>query len=204
MTPGLFCRRGLFLSLLVIIATTGTIAIAQTEPRPMGTLQRPVLEIGSTGVEVSELQATLKLLGYYTGPVNGTYSEETAAAVSAFQTDAGLSANGVVNQSTWNRLLPASPVAEEPKSSSDCVCSTENTTTIDPNDMGFPILQLGMRGDAVRGLQERLRAKGFLGVSPDGVFGSSTEAAVIAAQVEYELEPDGIVGTQTWFVLLQD
>jgi peptidoglycan hydrolase-like protein with peptidoglycan-binding domain len=60
-----------------------------------------------------------------------------------------------------------------------------------------------MRGDAVMGLQERLKAKGFLQSPVDGVFGPETQAAVKAAQAEYELKSDGVVGTQTWLVLLR-
>ncbi|NES85256.1 MAG: peptidoglycan-binding protein, partial [Moorea sp. SIO2B7] len=42
------------------------------------------------GSVVSELQAALKLLGYYDGSVNGIYSESSAIAVSRFQQAAGL------------------------------------------------------------------------------------------------------------------
>ncbi|NEO65556.1 MAG: peptidoglycan-binding protein, partial [Moorea sp. SIO4G2] len=45
-------------------------------------INRPTLDIGSEGERVSELQAVLKLLGYYTGEVNGFYGDNTAIAVS--------------------------------------------------------------------------------------------------------------------------
>lgn len=177
------------------------------------TLQRPTLQVGSEGSEVSELQATLKLLGYYQGSVDGMYSEETAAAVSAFQKAAGLTASGVVDQQTWNRLFPPSSDADSEQESSTCVCPDSASGTLTASNaatnnsrtqsVSFPILQLGMRGEAVRGLQERLKAKGFLQSAIDGVFGPETQAAVQAAQAEYELKPDGIVGTQTWLVLLR-
>jgi peptidoglycan hydrolase-like protein with peptidoglycan-binding domain len=60
-----------------------------------------------------------------------------------------------------------------------------------------------MRGPAVKDLQERLRAKGFLRSSADGVFGRNTQAAVKAAQRRYKLSVDGIVGSATWAALLQ-
>ncbi|PSB59841.1 peptidoglycan-binding protein, partial [filamentous cyanobacterium CCP1] len=72
---------------------------------------RPVLTLGSEGDSVSELQAMLKLLGYYSGAVDGVYRASTAAAVSAFQQAVGLQADGVAGPDTWNRLLPASPAA---------------------------------------------------------------------------------------------
>jgi peptidoglycan hydrolase-like protein with peptidoglycan-binding domain len=177
------------------------------------TLQRPTLQVGSQGTEVSELQATLKLLGYYDGPVDGIYSQETAEAVSAFQKAAGLTTNGVVDPQTWNRLFPPNPEAALEQGSNTCVCPNSASGTLTASNsatnnsrtqsVSLPILQLGMRGDAVTGVQERLKAKGFLQSSVDGVFGPETQAAVQAAQAEYELKPDGIVGTQTWLVLLR-
>jgi peptidoglycan hydrolase-like protein with peptidoglycan-binding domain len=71
---------------------------------------RPTLKLGSQGEAVVELQALLKLLGYYAGAVDGTYQESTATAVSAFQQAAGLQPDGIVGTETWNQLLPAAPV----------------------------------------------------------------------------------------------
>ncbi len=178
---------------------------------PTQTLIRPTLKAGSQGTEVAELQATLKLLGYYNGSVDGVYSEETAKAVSAFQKAAGLTTSGIVDQQTWNRLFPPNPGTQE--SATTCVCpesatasqraSRSSTNNSKTQSVSFPIVQLGMRGDAITGLQERLQAKGFLQSPVDGVFGVETQAAVQAAQTEYELKPDGIVGIQTWLVLLR-
>ncbi|WAL61634.1 peptidoglycan-binding protein [Thermocoleostomius sinensis] len=70
---------------------------------------RPVLQVGSQGESVSEVQALLKLLGYYSGEVDGVYRANTAAAVSAFQQAVGLQADGIVGANTWGRLLPAPP-----------------------------------------------------------------------------------------------
>ncbi|NET32725.1 MAG: peptidoglycan-binding protein, partial [Cyanothece sp. SIO1E1] len=63
------------------------------------------------GTVVAELQAVLKLLGYYQDAVNGVYQASTATAVSAFQQAAGLAADGIVGPETWGRLLPAAPIA---------------------------------------------------------------------------------------------
>jgi peptidoglycan hydrolase-like protein with peptidoglycan-binding domain len=52
-------------------------------------------------------------------------------------------------------------------------------------------------------LQSRLITLGFLQGSADGVFGAETQAAVQAAQQNFKLEPDGIVGSATWNALLR-
>lgn len=219
-------------------------APAQSAPTPPPT--RPLLRVGSQGEAVSELQALLQLLGYYSGDVDGVYRANTAAAVSAFQQATGLQADGVVGSDTWNRLLPASspPTAAVPTSSSapvpsptlpaaastptptpaPAVTSPESTpedteenleepAPIAPDSpaasgetatsIDLPVLRAGMRGPAVARLQERLQALGFYRGAIDGVFGAETETAVQEAQRSYELEPDGIVGADTWTNLLR-
>jgi cell wall-associated NlpC family hydrolase len=63
--------------------------------------QTSVLTIGSTGNDVQQLQADLRLLGYFTYPQNtGYYGEITADAVKAFQRDHDIEANGKVGSQT--------------------------------------------------------------------------------------------------------
>ena len=63
-----------------------------------------------------------------------------------------------------------------------------------------PMLTVGSAGPAVVRLQSLLAAAGYA-VSPDGVFGPRTRAAVIAFQASRNLNPDGIVGPKTWGAL---
>ncbi len=69
-------------------------------------INRPTLQLGSQGQPVSELQAALKLLGFYTGSVDGVYNQTTANAVSQFKQAAGLKPDGIVDANTWQRLFP--------------------------------------------------------------------------------------------------
>lgn len=69
-------------------------------------INRPTIQIGSKGNVVSELQATLKLLGYYRGTIDGIYTESLANAVSQFQKSAGLNTTGIVDSRTWESLYP--------------------------------------------------------------------------------------------------
>lgn len=171
---------------------------------------RPILRSGAQGAEVSELQAALKLLGYFDGTVDGVFGNGTASAVSRFQQVAGLQPDGVVGTATWNRLFPT---AETPQSGTTQSGTTQSETTTPatsrPNRLTpapvstLPILRRGMRGDAVRGLQERLNAIGVYSGEVDGVFGAGTEEAVKTAQRRAQLEPDGIVGGATWSAILR-
>ena len=172
--------------------------IAQT-----GAIVRPALKLGSRGSAVIELQAALKLLGFYADTVDGIFSQSTATAVSQFQEAAGLAADGIVGQDTWNRLFPQTPSAIENPIANDPVTADNSEINPQAQPTNFPVLRRRMRGPAVRDLQERLRAKGFLRVSADGVFGPETQAAVKAAQRQYQLPADGIVGRATWEALLR-
>lgn len=184
-------------------------------------VNRPVLKSGSKGEAVSELQAALKLLGYYKGEVDGIYNQSTAIAVSQFQQAAGLNSDGIVDRETWEKLFPATPLtannsrlANRSTSEVRIVSSEKQSTTEEsPTDsnnvenpeapaVDLPTLKIGMRGPDVFWLQKRLQAIGFFQGSVDGIFGKGTQAAVIAAQEKYGLKPDGIVGAATWQAIL--
>jgi peptidoglycan hydrolase-like protein with peptidoglycan-binding domain len=62
-------------------------------------------------------------------------------------------------------------------------------------------LEMGASGANVMELQKKLKALGFDPGPADGVFGPSTEAAVIALQCSEDLLADGIVGPKTLAVL---
>lgn len=61
-----------------------------------------------------------------------------------------------------------------------------------------PLLKKGSKGDAVRQLQEALKALGFDPGGIDGVFGARTEAAVKEFQHSVGITADGICGEVTW------
>ena len=135
LTSGLVSAFG-----LLAIAWSNAAVVAVPPPQQLaqaktGTMNRPPIRAGSQGVAVSELQAALKLLGYYTGEVDGVYSETTVIAVSRFQQAAGLNPDGVVDSGTWDRLFPLAPSA----STNDSVAgfpvpsSTSKNTSADSN-----------------------------------------------------------------------
>jgi peptidoglycan hydrolase-like protein with peptidoglycan-binding domain len=64
--------------------------------------------------------------------------------------------------------------------------------------MAEPTLKKGAKGQAVKDLQESLKALGLAPGSIDGVFGKQTEDAVKAFQKLTGLEVDGVAGPITW------
>lgn len=210
----------LFLALtLSWLPSLGLQSIAQQIPP----VERSLLKIGSQGEAVIELQAVLVLMGYYNGEVDGIYAENTAEAVKKFQQSAGLNPDGVAGEDTWDRLFPAMPIASEP---SVVVPELINVNPMNPNSINnnpttatplnvqnpissesssadWQILQLGMEGSAIVGLQQRLTTLGFYSGEINGVFDRATEAAVKAAQEKFKLPADGTVGPATWNALMQ-
>ncbi|MEI6445849.1 MAG: peptidoglycan-binding domain-containing protein [Nostocales cyanobacterium ELA583] len=98
-----------------LISTAAPVKIAQANTEVK--INRPPLGMGSQGERVTELQAALKLLSFYSGAVDGTYQQSTVIAVAQFQQAAGLNPSGNVDNITWQKLFPspsniiASPVA---------------------------------------------------------------------------------------------
>ncbi|MCY7405869.1 MAG: peptidoglycan-binding protein [Alkalinema sp. CAN_BIN05] len=173
---------------------------------------RPLLKLGSQGVDVLEVQALLQLLGYYGGELDGTYTDNTERAVTEFQKSAGLGQDGILGISTWSKLLPAVPQS----TNSATIVKSDTQTKPAPQPLKpdikkpdlksntkseesrTPILRRGAKGNAVYRLQQRLGTLGFLAIGPDGDFGELTEKAVKSAQQKYNLEADGVVGGATW------
>ena len=74
----------------------------------------PLYKLGSKGPEIERVQARLKQLGRYQGPVDGTFGSGTESAVRAFQRDAGLTADGKVGTKTWARLFAGGEAPAQP------------------------------------------------------------------------------------------
>lgn len=143
----------------------------------------PVLRVGSTGSDVSDLQARLTELGYYTGTIDGKYSTGTQSAVTEFQSRNGLTADGIAGRATQDKLYSASA---QPK-----------TVSASASDSGYTLLKEGASGLDVRKLQGRLAELGYYAGGVDGIYGSTTTSAVKAFQRANGLSGDGQAGSQT-------
>ncbi len=129
----------------------------------------PTQSLGNRGSDVRAVQGFLISRGF---PVtlDGIFGTTMRDAVRTFQASKGLTANGIVADSTWARLV----IAVAP----------------------------GGRGQAVKVLQRQLDEKRRAGLAIDGVFGTTTKAAVIAFQKHTGLTQNGLVDGRTWRRLL--
>lgn len=65
----------------------------------------PVLRQGSTGIYVTFLQRLLESNLAPVGTIDGIFGSQTRSAVTTFQQNNSLSADGIVGQNTWNALV---------------------------------------------------------------------------------------------------
>ncbi len=140
------------------------------------------LELGSIGDEVKNIQAKLKLLGFYKGFITGSFGPSLKESVASFQESIGLPKTGVVNATTKERI------------------DFYTTPAIAPISL-FPTLRKGDTGSNVLDLQTKLKTLLYYTGPLNSNFDLETENAVKRFQLNNNLTADGIVGNNTWNVL---
>lgn len=160
---------------------------ATPTPVPSGMV---TLREGDTGENVYILQAQLFELGYYTGRIDGRYTEETTVAVTRFQLANGLTADGIAGKGTQNKLSSGTAIPAQPDGTIEEV-PTDTLSTLRRGDDNQQVLVL----------QQYLLGLGYLSTQPDGQFGSGTERAVKLFQEANGLTADGIAGKGTLAIL---
>lgn len=65
-----------------------------------------IYKLGSKSDDVEKIQTRLKGLGYLQEEVSGIYGTTTRAAVTTFQRDLDINADGIVGVVTWAKLFP--------------------------------------------------------------------------------------------------
>lgn len=141
------------------------------------------LAMGDTGDDVKQLQLALIALGYSCGRwgADGEFGKATRSAVRAFQTDAGLAADGVAGPQTFkaiNALLPESgdDPAETPEPAPRPlveIVGGDAWVRTQPNDKAAK-LGVAMQGDRLPYRGERSES-GWLAVELDGEDGWVSE-----------------------------
>ncbi|NJO77739.1 MAG: hypothetical protein HC827_03905 [Cyanobacteria bacterium RM1_2_2] len=116
--------RGLSPDGIVGSATQSVLYQSPAATTPTGAAYTPsetpndgLLQLGDVGSEVSALQSQLQALGYYDGPISGSFGSQTQTALIAFQQSQGLTADGIAGPRVSSALSTASPtVAAVPQS----------------------------------------------------------------------------------------
>ena len=154
-----------------------------------------LLRFGDTGSGVQNLQFYLKTIAAFNPfisdlSIDGFFGKGTEESVRAFQRTYGLSVDGIVGESTWNRIVSVYlDVTEGGK------------LTIRP----YPgsLLRQGSSGENVlyeQMLLNRIRPV-FVTVGKleeDGIFGTKMKNSVREFQRLFGYRDDGIIGRETW------
>lgn len=158
------------------------------------------LRRGSRGNEVKLIQYYLNFLSFFNNRLpsidaDGIFGPATENAVKAFQSEYGLTVDGIVGRDTWNRLQ-------------DAYFSTLNSLPDEYRSYSsllYPgyVITTGASGNVVTQLQMFLNViaannSAVPSVAVDGVYGNETKNAVIAVQKLSGLEQTGAVGALTW------
>ena len=161
------------------------------------------LRQGSSGNAVREAQFYLRLLSVYYSSIpsvniDGVYGSGTAAAVRAFQTLFGLTADGVIGQTTWTALYNQAQKLR----STDGLFLAYNVLPYP----GFELME-GAEGRNVSYIQFLLEYIAYFYSSVqspngvDGQFGPDTTASLLSWQRQFGQEETGRVDEFTWNAL---
>jgi len=139
------------------------------------------LSLGSSGAEVLDMQQKLIALGYSCGSAgaDGQFGQGTYAAVCNFQSDHGLTVDGVIGSATRTKI------------NSEYAALGGNSSSA--------TLSLGSSGAEVLDMQRKLIALGYScgSAGADGQFGQGTYTAVCNFQSDHGLTVDGVIGSAT-------
>ena len=157
-------------------------ATAAPTSAPAGTYV--VLQKGSRGTEVSNLQKRLIALGWSSSTsADGIYGNNTVKAVKAFQAAVGYEQNGIASVELQTILFSA--VAPY-----NSAATPEPTGTPIPSS-SYQALKSGDTGEAVKNLQRRLKELGYFNGVIGGNYLTKTTAAVKLFETALGRTPTG-------------
>lgn len=146
------------------------------------------LRIGSSGDAVRALQTRLISLSFLTGNADGIFGTQTAKAVTSFQRNNNLRADGVAGTDTLTALYGAKAVGSQ---------APLNPSAEEDAPASRGTLRAGDSGSDVKAMQQKLIELKYLTGGADGVFGPKTYLALQAFQSNNKLNQDGLAGSLT-------
>ena len=156
------------------------------------------LKYGDSGSKVTALQNNLKVLGYYTGTVDGKFGAGTHRAVVAFQQANGLDADGLAGTKTLNLIAEKASASAGNSGSSSSSSSASSSSSSSSTSSLTRTLRRGYTGEDVKLVQTRLKELKYYTGSIDGVYGTGSIEAVKKFQKAHGLTADGLAGTKTF------
>jgi predicted chitinase/peptidoglycan hydrolase-like protein with peptidoglycan-binding domain len=125
-------------------------------------------------ISTRRAEALLKSIGFNPGKVDATETAATKQAVMEFQTAWGLSATGVVDQATANKLQATADRVKKHAKAKDLYVS------------------VGEKSADIKTLEQRLQRLGYKTGKADGIYGRDTAEAVKAFRADQSELKDGV------------
>jgi Putative peptidoglycan binding domain/Trypsin-like peptidase domain len=94
----------------------------------------------------------------------------------------------------------AIPIQNVMKAMNIQLIASENTPDVPIAKIKYPTVKIGVRGPAVKTMQEMLNKLGYR-LDLDGIFGKFTQGVVKQFQRDHLLDADGIVGPMSWDII---
>ena len=141
------------------------------------------------GEDVKKVQYKLNLKGIKVVGVLGAFGPRTEEGVKLFQKQQGLTVDGIVRKDTWDKLMDKSVGGY-----------------YDGNDEYHRMIKVtdpNMMGADVKRVQTRLNSKISSNLTVDAAYREVTEAEVVKFQQKNNLTVDGVIGPNTWMVLVK-
>ena len=166
------------------VAGSQTLAALEADANPAAVTPISATTTTTTkSAEVANLQELLSRRGFYNGAIDGIMGNQTRTAIVAAQKNYGLTADGIAGSQTLAALNSGNRQVNVALQNREAV--TKDVSEAKASDSN------------VATVQQLLARRGFYNGAIDGVKGTQTKAAIIAAQNAYGLTPDGIAGVQT-------
>ena len=142
--------------------------------------------------DVKYVQSLLAKNGFDPGAIDGVSGASTKNAILRAQKAFGLTPDGIVGSRTIAALEDGKTVEE-------------SATKVDVVDTKVNVRETtSSASSTVMNLQKLLADRGFYNGAVDGIMGSQTRSAIVAAQKAYNLTADGVAGPQTLAALESD
>ncbi|MEG0803484.1 MAG: peptidoglycan-binding protein [Pygmaiobacter sp.] len=161
---------------------------------PMPPYPGTALRYGSSGADVALMQRDLSEIAKQLYPsigvlaVDGKFGSATQSTVYRYQAIKQLAVDGVIGRNTWNAIVTDYANLPHPHN---------------PNEYPGTPLRQGSKGTDVLNMQTKLNTLSgtYTAINHqtvDGDFGSNMAAATRRFQKQFALNPDEIIGAQTW------
>ena len=156
------------------------------QPAEMGPVSTDLPPLPAATAEsqlvVRAVQRELAARGYDVGPVDGSLSDKTRAAISAFQSSEGLTVTGLPSDDLLRQILLG-----------DSVAPAAATGSVSPSPEAAPdsIAISAAEHETVKSVQRTLAELGYAPGPVDGAWGENTARAITAFQRDRNLPQNG-------------